>query len=545
MNTFLKDITQVGLVLFFIGFMSCKDLTELNINPNGPTLESANPAFLMTTVLTQAADNYLRIGYDEPFAGVMQYTQKDAWESSNNNYEWSNQEWGNYYDLLRNNQSAYDLAKAKDRPFITGVSLVMKSFIFGLITDLWGDAPYTEALKAKDEGENNLAPAYDDQKTIYLGILDDLKKAAGIFKSLQSSTAGSADVYYEGDPAKWAKFANSLRLRYYMRISSKLPDVAKQGIEEVVASGIYFQSNDDDATMSYPGTNSDNSWPLNTKFDNTSGSNFRRIKMCATFVNELEARNDARLAVWAAKIQTPIVIDANFSSNPDTIINGVRYIHPDAIPQGALVDTDPDYVGIPPSIGLDPSTYNLNPTPGQLSYNPSVSFLNDRYKEASGALLKARLQSYAEVCFILSEAALKGWSVGKNAKAWYEEGVKASLNTWGVGDDYNDYITGSKVAFDGTLEQIITQKWIANWTAAEEAWFDYRRTGFPDLKAGPIAKRKVLPVRFMYPGTEYLLNRDNVTAALNAIEETNFSGAEGKDSPWSKMWVLQGTGAPW
>ena len=72
------------------------------------------------------------------------------------------------------------------------------------------------------------------------------------------------------------------------------------------------------------------------------------------------------------------------------------------------------------------------------------------------------------------------------------QAIKASLNTWGVGASYATYIAGPEVAYNGTLEQIMEQKWIASWTAATEAWFDYRRTGLPDLQAGPAAKRTVL-----------------------------------------------------
>jgi hypothetical protein len=330
-----------------------------------------------------------------------------------------------------------------------------------------------------------------------------------------------------------------------MRISVKMPDVAKAGIAEVVASGIYFKSNDDDATMSYIGSNDINSWPDNLKFDGTNGSNFRRIKMCATFVNAMESYNDPRLDVWAEKVQIPIVISATKSPDEDIIIDGIRYIHPDAIPAGTDVDTDPDYVGIPPSIGSEPSWYNLNPTPGQLSNNPHVSFLNDIYKEASGPLLKTRLMSYAEVNFILAEAALKGWLAGADAKTYYEAGVKASLNTWGVGDDYNTYIGGASVAYNGTLKQIITQKWIASWTNATEAWCDYRRTGYPELEAGPKAKRKKLPVRFIYSSEEANLNAANYENALKNLETTNFSGPEGANSAWSKPWIIQGTNKPW
>ncbi len=64
------------------------------------------------------------------------------------------------------------------------------------------------------------------------------------------------------------------------------------------------------------------------------------------------------------------------------------------------------------------------------------------------------------------------------------------MQTWTVGDKYDTYIATPGVAFDNTLKQIIEQKWIASWTAATEAWFDFRRTGLPALKAGPAAKRR-------------------------------------------------------
>ena len=65
-----------------------------------------------------------------------------------------------------------------------------------------------------------------------------------------------------------------------------------------------------------------------------------------------------------------------------------------------------------------------------------------------------------------------------------KQAVKASMDAWGLSDSYDVYIKGTGVAYDGTLKQIIEQKWIASWTSAAEAWFDYRRTGFPALTAG-------------------------------------------------------------
>ena len=153
-------------------------------------------------------------------------------------------------------------------------------------------------------------------------------------------------------------------------------------------------------------------------------------------------------------------------------------------------------------------------------------------------MLKARVMSYAEVAFILAEAAQKGWSVGSQQN-WYEEGVKASLATWDVGDQADDYLSGAGVAYDGSLDQIMTQKWIANWTVADEAWYDWRRTGFPDLTIGPKGRRDAMPLRFMYGNDEKNRNNTNYLDAIENLVETDQTATDGKDSSWSKMWLLQ------
>lgn len=546
----MKRINK-SYALFFLAFsaffLSCKDLTELNVNPNGIQSSEVNPNLIMPTVLTEAAKLYLNLGYQD-IAGVVQHTQKDAWSSGHNDYDWSNQSWSAYYDVLRNNALLYDRAVAMDLEFHQGVALVMKSMMFGLITDLWGDAPYTNALKGETGGAENITPAFDPQENIYTGILADLEKANTLLSKSKSEYTGivdNVDVIYNGNPAKWRKLANSLALRYYMRISGKKPEVAKAGIEKMVANPNTYPiitDNADDATMGFPGTSDGTSWPANTVYD-ASGSNYRRIKMAATLVETLQSLKDPRLGVWANKVEVPLVVDAKLPAGTDKIENGKRYLSPDKV-GNAVIDTDPEYVGLPTSFSALPSAYNLNPTPGQTSFNPHVSFLNDMYKQATGPLLRARLISAAEVNFILAEAALKGWNTG-SAKSLYEAGVKASLNTWGVGNRYDAYISNEGVAYKGTLKQIMEQKWIASWTAATESWFDFRRTGFPELKAGPAAKRGALPLRFYYMQEELNINKANADAALGRLEATNYSQADNKNSAWSKPWLIQGTGKPW
>jgi len=530
---------------------ACKDLDELNINPNGVDPSNAHPNLLMSTVITQTAQNVVGLGYGD-LAGVMQHTQKDGWSGSHNSYEWNGRSWSGFYGIARNTRELYAKAEAAGLEFHQGVALVIEAYTFGMIADLWGDAPYSTALKGELGGEANLQPAFDSQADIYTGILADLERANTLLSKNQTDYAdinATQDVLFSGDVSRWRKFANALALRYYMRISEKDPATAKAGIEKIANDPATYPlplDASDDALVDYPGTSSTDSWPQNTVFDGTGGSNFRRLKMCATLVESLQALNDPRLGVWAAKIAIPIVVDESLPDDTDVIENGVRKVAKNVADDyealfGYPIDSDPEYVGLPPAWSTVPQAYNLNPNLEQAPNNPHVSHLNDMYREPSGPLLKARLMSAAEVNFILAEAAFKGWSVGAGAQAFYEAGVKASLDAWAVGNQYNDYIAGP-AAYNGTLEQIIEQKWIASWTAAAEAWADYRRTGLPALQAGPATVRPVLPVRFAYSQDELNFNSKNATAAISKLEATPYG--EG-NSEWAKMWLLQGTGKPW
>lgn len=564
MKTF-KTLYTTTLILGMTLLSSCGDkLTELNENPNVVDPASANPNMLMPTITTGLATNYLSLGYGD-IAGVVQHTQKDGWFGGHNHYDWTPSDWSGYYNLLRNNDFLLQRSRELGFKFHQGVALTMKAYIFGLITDLWGDAPYTDALKGNVSNEF-ITPKFDSQEVIYKGIIEDLKAASILFATGESTGyLTNYDVYYKGDPAKWQKFANSLLLRYYMRISAKLPDVAKAGIESVYASGIYMKSTADDAVMDYIGATAANSWPGAVAFE-SDPSEYRRRKPCQTLVDKLLAYGDPRLQVWVQPVYVRWVADQTLSTPVDQFIrkNGViqtgtvsltdakylpevkagnkftRNFNPSTFT--VQVDTR-EYVGVPPGL-IDPSAYNYNPTTGQVVQNQHVSQLAELYRGSSGGLLKARLMSSAETSFILAEAALKGWAVG-TAETNYNNGVKNSLETWGVGGQYATYILKDGVKFNNTLAQVMEQKWIASWTAAPEAWFDYRRTGLPAFKTGPAAAENVLPVRFIYGDNETNYNNANATAALSKLEENTHTKVRGKNSQWSKPWVIQGTGKPW
>lgn len=551
----IKRTSIIFLGFMLLGLVSCYDLEEININPNGVDPANAHPNLLMSTVVTSTAQRVVSLGYGD-IAGVMQHTQKDGFSSSHNSYDWDDDNWSSYYSILRNNQELYNKAVELNLEFHQGMALVMKSYVFGLITDLWGDAPYTSALNGEKGGEENIKPVFDAQSDIYTGILADLETANTLLSKSQNSYSDISpiqDVLYAGDVSKWRKFANSLALRYYMRLSAKTPSVAQQGIEKITGDPSKYPLltlPNEDASLSYPGNSASDSWPANIVFDGTGGSNFRRLMMCSTLIEKLQALSDPRITIWAQPIDIQIIVDENRPAGFDEIIDGVRYVAKDVEDQyistlGFPINSDPDYVGLPPAWSNVPQAYNLNPNLEQAPDNPHASHLNDRYKNASGPLLKARMLSASEVHFILAEAAVMGWSTGSSAEEHYNEGIRSSFVTWGVDGDYSSYITNDGVSFDGTIEQIIDQKWIASWSAAGEAWFDYRRTGLPDLKAGIFVKREILPIRFYYSLDEIDFNPANSNAAIGKLESTAFTSPDGNNSAWSKMWVLQGTGKPW
>ncbi len=550
------NIKKVLVIFLAFGVLSaCEDkLADMNVNPNGIDPSMANPNHLLPAVLAPAAQTYLDLGLND-MAGTMQHTQKNGWFSGHNYYDWGARDWTSWYAMQRTNALLEKRAIELGFDFFEGVSLTMKAFIFGNIADLWGDAPYTNAIKGDMGGTANEHPAFDSQETIYLGVIEDLKRAAAIFAASDGEgVTPSADLYFGGDTEQWERFANSLLLRYYLRISDKKSDVAKTGIEAVYSSGKYISDPADDATLDYTGGSND-IWPSLY----TDVTSFTRWQACQTLLDQLMATNDPRISVWFEPVAVRWVADAGLATAQED------FIRADGDPTGASTYSylyfqdnkdvtytrrynpndvsynDDLYVGLPAGISI-PANHNGNPAPGQGAQNQHVSHLAPMYAEAGGSLLKARLISAAEVSFILAEAALKTYNVG-SAEDHYEDGVRHSLTTWGKGGDYAAFI--AEVPYDGSLEQIITQKWVASWTAATEAWLDFRRTGYPALVAGEAAVQDVLPVRFRYGDDEWVNNASSTGVAVDKLEITNYSGSLGKDSQWSKPWIIQGTGKPW
>lgn len=553
-----KLMTFSLIILLMVG--GCKDLDELNINPNAPSPESTDLNLLLPTVITGLGKQVITLGIGD-VAGVVQHTQKTGWSSGHNNYDWSSpgQSWTDYYGVLRNADELYKKAQKDGYVYHEGVSMILKAYTFGLIADLWGDAPYTDALRA-EEGAAYFKPKFDTQQSIYHGILADLEAA----NTLLSQEGGkpineTQDVLFAGDLTKWRKFANSLALRYYMRLQAKETEFAKAGLVKIVndpATYPLITSAADDAKVAYPGTSDDTSggkissaWPTNMVFDISPDGEYMRTKPCATLIQALKDLDDPRIAVWFDKVPLPLVLVggtdvSHVSADGKTweVSADVVQVYEDTY--NTPIDYSTDYIGIPPAIG-GALFYNLQlegNAAGQGRYNSHISQLNSMYMEASGDLLQMRLISAAEVNFILAEAASYTWISG--ASTYYSQGIQESFNAWGVSDDVADYIAGAP--YTG-LESIIQQKWIASWTAAAEAWFDWRRTGLPDLVAGPSGARSKLPLRFYYSLDDDInTNTEHANEAISRLVPTSYKGSDPtNNSAWSKFWLLEGTSKPY
>ena len=142
----MKKSILATLALIFTLMISCNDLTEINIDPNNPAPESTDLNFLLPTTETNLGQTVYGLGLGT-FSGVMQQTQQTGWQGGYNNYEWDDlsHSWAGYYSMLMNNDEYFKKAVQGGYEFHEGVARVLRAYIFGMVTDLWGDAPYSQA----------------------------------------------------------------------------------------------------------------------------------------------------------------------------------------------------------------------------------------------------------------------------------------------------------------------------------------------------------------------------------------------------------------
>ncbi len=550
------------LLAIFIGQInqSCQnDFDELNVSPNNA--EEVSPNYLLSYVISRTSIQYYNLTNEHgDIAGTMQYTQRGTeYQSAKHNcYQWEKGSWSGYYDILRTNQLMYLLGEKDNNQFFMAASLIMKSYIFGLLADLFGDCPYSEALQASS---SLLFPKFDTQKDVYEGVLTDLKTASNILEGLDSklSVLPSCDLLYSGERDKWIKFANSLRLRYALRLHNKKNQLRINTEEEFkAAANKVFTSNEDNATLVLLGLSDENS---------AAGGPIRSTNKPYAFkpgkplVEYLKERNDPRLQRWVNPVEIKWDFNATEKITVDYIdIFGNSYDMTILPTEDKSLDTSV-YVGLP--IGYDELEFlrNYNRGNGSTDYpderSPYISYLAPIYFENSNEFVNPALITYAEIEFILAEAALHGNYGVSNAEEHYKKGIKASMEQYKIiseaaGFDFEEFYNQPKISYNSSSitdkhELIMTQKWIALWLQTE-SWFDWRRTGYPAFEpAANPAYGPALPLRLAYPepfsDPQYVEKYDE---AVSHLAKTSFvPSSQSNDHSYSKTWLIQETGKPY
>lgn len=489
----MKKYSYLYIFLVFIAVTSCtKNFDEINTNRNSPA--ETRPEYHLTEAITQTAYAYQENAFARRPAALGRYITLVR----NNDYEtfrWTSVDWNDIYTRAMVIKSMQQEATAAGKGVYVALGKILMAFNISYLTDLYGDVPYSNALQSLENG--NIKPAYDKQEDIYKSLLQSLKEANEQLKNDGSGIDAAADALYAGKAEKWRKFANSLRLRLLLRCSKVYPQAftEMQAIINDPVTYPIFSSNAESAEVVYLGVKKDDSWPGGAK--NMIDNDFTKTKASKELVDALLQRNDPRLQVWVAPVATTA---------------------------GATVDQN-QYVGVPHALNA-PADYNGGET--------HQSTFSAFFRKDQAAGLKASFMLYTEVCFILAEGVQSGKITvpAKTAASLYHDGIESSMDYYGVKAEAvnRGYYDLPLVKYDGTQQQLISQKWLAMLFRGAEGWFDFRRSGYPAFVAGPMAFQTAFPVRYGWPVSEPNVNNDNYKAAIAVF---------GADDINTKMWYLR------
>lgn len=507
-----KSIYIFLVIAGLFSMVSCtKDFADTNTDTNVPT--AVTPDLLLSGVIRSLTSQNVSAAWGIGNL-VAQYNAKIQFVNEDR-YLWNEQNgiWNNVYGNYRNLQNITQTLSADPNNSYQGVALVLKAYMFETLTATYGDVPYSEAGQAKTG--SLFTPKYDTQESIYTSILADLKKANEILAKSTNPIGG--DLLYNGGTAaivRWRRLANSLRIRYLLRVSSKRNVAAElQSIIGDPVNNPVFSSNADNAELRYLAL-APNQWPL---YDSRVGS-FDEIRVSKTLSDRLTTLNDRRLAVFGRPSQRSIVAGM------------------------------PKVEGIPNGLG-DVPALNFNGGPqgvSRVGYTFACLVCNDAGQAVPDpSAPRSIIMTYSQLQLLLAEAREKGLISTGVAATYYDNGIKSNFDYWravvpgSYGINVNadpSYFTQTTVAYTGTqpekLAKIYLQGWISNYFTGFEGWFQWRRTGSPAIVPGANnLNNNLVPVRFIYPVIEQSLNGDNRKEAVTRQGNT--------DDINTKMWLLR------
>jgi hypothetical protein len=461
---FMRSIKVVApVVALLLGVSACDNgLTEINKNPNQPeSVPASNLLAGSIRGLIASTGQRGAFGYWTQMYNTELWVQHVAQSSYNDEDHYipraglNENIWTEMYASLLNLKQVGKMAQESGDANLDAVAEIMSVYGWQVLTDLFGDIPYTEALRVDEQIQS---PKYDAQADIYTDLLARLTAAEGKIDPSASVSFASGDLIYDGDMAKWQEFANSLRLRIAMRMADTDRSADARTAFQAAWNEDRFDSNSDNAELVW---NDATVSPINEMI--VKAGRTQDFRVSATLVDTLTRLHDPRLAIYA----DPAVSDGKFRGLP----NGDR----------------------PADVGL---TVN------------DISTIGAAFVAADAPSV---LMSYSDMLFLGAEAAARGWISGDAAEL-YRSAVRASLQQYGISDAAADtYLAQPSVSYNG-LSSIYLQNWIALYLAGPEAFSEYRRTGVPALQLSAQAVEDVIPTRIPYPANESLYNPDNFEA---------------------------------
>jgi hypothetical protein len=497
----MKKLSYILFFVLLLGVSCTNDFDEINTNPNSPD-KVTNAGLLLPNVIRGSVNNHFDNSYTRGSVAANLLASDYASNFSN----WARSDAGsyffwNYYDYIRDLNEVISIADAQDQKNYKGIALVLRSWMFQCLTDLYGPIPFREASSAKLTGIS--APKFEQQDAVYAGLLADLEEANDLLGSTNEPVTG--DILYNGNMTNWKKFANSLKLRLLLRQSKRVdPAAAMKAIVDNPTKYPLFTSYTDQAALQYLVDRPSNESPFYR-----SGNGGTNTKVTKQLVDYLKTLNDTRLYAYALPTPVSSAVDAS-GNRPD----------PKTF----------KYAGDLNGIGSFPDN-NITSPSGMIWM--SIQYAPDLASATAG---QGIIISYSEVQFILAEAAEKGYISGGAAAAetFYKNGIKDQFKYYSTRIPANyatsylkltpasisvsdAYFTQAAVAYSGTqvqkLEKIALQKWISLYMVGYEAWSEWRRTGFPSIPVGPIGPGYV-PRRILYPADEIRINQANYNQAV-------------------------------
>jgi len=535
MKNFKSYILNAGIIIVCYGINSCKkNFAEINTNPSVVTTPDIK--YLLTysedRIVTYQGTEWVWESMEHLFR-FTQHMTTDPYEMTNN----VNSRYGTYYLQVLPNlfEIRRQIAARPDKDNykkMEAVTYVLQALHGIKVTDMNGSIPYSQATQGRYEG--NFNPVYDKQEDLFTQWLQELDNAITVLSDNNlpdQNTYGTSDVFYKSDFIKWAKLANSLKLRIAARLdvanNAKTREIFQQVMQNATGP-----IETDDAQLSYENVDY-------LPFGGGGDINYRSTRYATTsIIKFLKEANDPRLPVYFE----PNELQGSYQ---DTLAKYGAALPAFITPGDPLIR----FQGGPADFTTNPAvaTYIKNAfAVGNTNAGNAISryflispanrkFFSPRYNSTSGEFRDV-IVTAAESCLLIAEFIQKGYAGSVNtrgsAEDWYKKGITSSITTMNeiakaagsatiTGDvtaAITAYLNNPTVKFNGVndKERIYIQEYLNFYRNANEAFVFVRRTGYPKKVSAYYAREpfnEIIPRRFWTtdPGE---VNRSNWNAAM-------------------------------